>query len=258
MVLDVDSTIVLAHSDKQGAAATYKHTYGFHPILVTCDHGNGSSPKMVRIEVGDVRLEVPRDRQGSFTPQIVPMHARRVEGFDEASISLYAKGLTTGEIQAHLAEIYDVQVSRDLVSRVTDKVAEELAAWQSRPLDAVYPVLLIDAIHVKIRDGAVANRPVNDDGLTDPSHRLRTPRPGPPPARRESERRTGVRQPSLPPRGLRQHGRPERSRTFTADRCCALPGMHARATNACHRLVRGGRIVSPGRRIAGVTGGPLR
>lgn len=93
------------------------------------NHRNGSSAKTVRTEVGDVRLEVPRDRQGSFTPQIVPKHARRVEGFDEAIISLYAKGLTTGEMQAHLAEIYDVQVSRDLVSRVTDEVAEELAAW---------------------------------------------------------------------------------------------------------------------------------
>ena len=124
------------------------------------NHRNGSSAKTVRTEVGDVRLHVPRDRQGSFEPKIVPKHARRVAGFDEAIISLYAKGLTTGEIQAHLAEIYDVQVSRDLVSRVTDKVAEELAAWQSRPLDAVYPVLLIDAIYVKIRDGQVTNRPV--------------------------------------------------------------------------------------------------
>ena len=124
------------------------------------NHRNGSSVKTVRTEVGEVRLDVPRDRQGSFTPQIVPKHARRLEGFDEAIVSLYAKGLTTGEIQAHLAEIYGVDVSRDLVSRVTDKVAEELAAWQSRPLDRVYPVVLIDAIHVKIRDGAVANRPI--------------------------------------------------------------------------------------------------
>src|SRR6266508_264857 len=124
------------------------------------NHRNGSSAKTVRTEVGDVRLDVPRDRHGTFEPKIVPKHARRVEGFDEAIISLYAKGLTTGEIQAHLAEIYDVEVSRDLVSRVTDRVSEELAAWQSRPLDRVYPVVLIDAIHVKIRDGQVANRPV--------------------------------------------------------------------------------------------------
>src|SRR5690606_24549335 len=98
---------------------------------VPYSHRRSSCPTLtVRTEVGDVRLQVPRDRQGSFTPQIVPKHARRVAGFDEAIISLYAKGLTTGEIQAHPAEIYDVRVSRDLVSRVTDKVAEELAAWQ--------------------------------------------------------------------------------------------------------------------------------
>jgi putative transposase len=124
------------------------------------NHRNGSSGKTVHTEVGPVRLEIPRDRTGSFDPQIVPKHARRVGGFDEAIISLYAKGLTTGEIQAHLAEIYGADVSRDLISRVTDAVVDELAAWQSRPLDRIYPVVLIDAIHVKIRDGAVANRPV--------------------------------------------------------------------------------------------------
>jgi transposase-like protein len=90
----------------------------------------------------------------------VPKHARRVAGFNEAIVSLYAKGLTTGEIRAHLGEIYGVEVSRDLISRVTDAVAEELAAWQSRPPDRIYPVLLTGAIFVKIRDGSVANRPV--------------------------------------------------------------------------------------------------
>lgn len=104
-------------------------------------------------------LAVPRDRNGGFEPQIVPKHARRVQGFDEAIISLYAKGLTTGEIAAHLAEIYGTQVSRELISKVTDKVVDELAAWQNRPLDRVYPVVFVDAIHVKIRDGQVANRP---------------------------------------------------------------------------------------------------
>jgi putative transposase len=124
------------------------------------NHRNGSSPKTVRTEVGPVTLAVPRDRNGSFEPQIVPKHARRVTGFDEAIISLYAKGLTTGEIAAHLAEIYGTPVSRELISKVTDKVVDELAAWQSRPLDRVYPVLFVDAIHVKIRDGQVANRPI--------------------------------------------------------------------------------------------------
>lgn len=121
---------------------------------------NGSSPKTVRTDVGEVRIDVPRDREGTFTPQIVPKYARRVEGFDDAVISLYAKGLTTGEIQAHLADIYGAQVSRELISKITDKVVDELNSWQARPLDRVYPVVLIDAIQVKIRDGAVANRPI--------------------------------------------------------------------------------------------------
>jgi putative transposase len=103
---------------------------------------------------------VPWDRAGTFEPKIVPKHARRVDGFDEAIISLYAKGLTPGEIQGHLAEIYDVDVSRELISKVTDKVNDELEIWRPRPLDRVYPVVLIDAIYVKIRDGQVANRPV--------------------------------------------------------------------------------------------------
>lgn len=121
---------------------------------------NGSSAKTVRTDVGEVRIDVPRDREGTFTPQIVPKYARRVEGFDDTVISLYAKGLTTGEIQAHLSDIYDADVSRDLISKITDKVVEDLNSWQARPLDRVYPVVLIDAIHVKIRDGAVANRPI--------------------------------------------------------------------------------------------------
>lgn len=124
------------------------------------NHRNGTSPKTVKTEVGPICIDVPRDRAGTFQPQIVPKHARRVAGFDEAIISLYAKGLTTGEIQAHLAQIYDVDVSRELISKITDKVADELVSWQSRPLDRVYPVVFIDALVVKIRDGQVANRPV--------------------------------------------------------------------------------------------------
>ncbi len=121
---------------------------------------NGKSAKTLQTDVGPVRVEVPRDRAGSFDPKIVPKHSRRLDGFDEAIISLYAKGLTTGEIQAHLREIYGAEVSRELVSKVTDAVAQDLVEWQNRPLDAVWPVLFVDAIMVKIRDGAVANRPV--------------------------------------------------------------------------------------------------
>lgn len=121
---------------------------------------NGYSDKTVLTDLGPIPIKVPRDRKGEFEPQIVPKHSRRVEGFNEMILSLYAKGLTTGEIQAHLAEIYSAQVSRELISKVTDAVNEDLAAWRSRPLDRVYAVVFIDAIVVKIRDGAVANRPV--------------------------------------------------------------------------------------------------
>ena len=124
------------------------------------NYRNMSSAKTVQTEVGPVPVEVPRDRRGEFEPQIVSKHARRIQGFDEAIISLYAKGLTTGEIQAHLAEIYETEVSRDLISRVTDQVVDELKIRQNRPLDCVYPVVLIDAIHVKIREGQVTNRPI--------------------------------------------------------------------------------------------------
>jgi transposase-like protein len=121
---------------------------------------NGHSTKTVRTEIGPVPVKVPRDRAGTFEPALIPKHARRLTGFDEAVVSLYAKGMTTGDIANHLQDIYGDQVSRDLVSRVTDAVVEEMTAWQARPLDPVYPVLLIDAIYLRVRDGQVANRPV--------------------------------------------------------------------------------------------------
>jgi transposase-like protein len=126
----------------------------------SCNLRNGSIAKTVRTDIGDVQIAVPRDRAGTVSPAVVPKHARRLAGFDEAVLSLYAKGMTTGDIANHLADIYGTEVSRDLVSRVTDAVVEQMQQWQSRPLDAVYPVLLIDAIVLKIRDGQVANRPV--------------------------------------------------------------------------------------------------
>jgi putative transposase len=126
----------------------------------TGNHRNGRSPKTVHTDIGSVQIDVPRDRNGEFEPQIVPKHARRIEGFDESVISLFSKGLTTGEIQQHLSEIYDVEVSRELISKITDKVVEEMKEWQARPLERVYPVVLIDAIYVKVRDGQVSNRPV--------------------------------------------------------------------------------------------------
>jgi putative transposase len=121
---------------------------------------NGTTPKTVTTEIGKVDLRVPRDRNASFEPQTVRKGQRRLDGLTGNVISLYAKGMTTGDIQAHLAEIYDTDISRDTISRITDAVVEDMLAWQNRPLDAVYPVILIDAIVVKIRDGQVANRPI--------------------------------------------------------------------------------------------------
>jgi transposase-like protein len=118
---------------------------------------NGSTPKTLRTEIGEVTINVPRDRAGTFEPQIVPKHQRRLAGFDEAVISLHAKEMTTGDIAAHLAEVYDTEVSKDLVSRVTDKVLTDLKERQARPLEPVCPVILIDAIVLKIRGGAGGN-----------------------------------------------------------------------------------------------------
>ncbi|MDX3425841.1 IS256 family transposase, partial [Streptomyces sp. ME02-6985-2c] len=122
---------------------------------------NGTRSKTVLTDVGPVEIVVPRDRDGSFEPKIVKKRQKRLTGVDEMVISPAAKGLTTGEVQAHLAEVYGAEVSRQTISAITDKVLEAMAEWQSRPLDPVYPVVFIDAIHVKIRDGAAANRPIH-------------------------------------------------------------------------------------------------
>ena len=116
--------------------------------------------KTVLTEIGPVEIEVPRDRDGTFEPVIVRKRQRRLNGVDEIVLSLTAKGLTTGEIAAHFAEVYGAKVSKDTISRITDKVIEEMTEWRNRPLESVYPVVFIDAIVVKVRDGQVANRPV--------------------------------------------------------------------------------------------------
>ena len=121
---------------------------------------NGHRSKTVLTEVGPVQIDVPRDRDATFEPKIVGKRKRRLSGVDELVISLSAKGLTTGEVAAHLAEVYGAEVSRQTISTITDKVVEGMAEWQNRPLDPVYPVIFIDAINVKIRDGKVANRPI--------------------------------------------------------------------------------------------------
>ncbi|CAN5329244.1 IS256 family transposase [soil metagenome] len=121
---------------------------------------NGSRSKTVLTDIGPVPIEVPRDREGSFTPQIVRKHQRRLTGVDEMVLSLSARGLTHGDISAHLAEVYGAEVSKTTISTITDRVIEGMQEWQNRPLDPVYPVIFIDCIHVKIRDGQVANRPI--------------------------------------------------------------------------------------------------
>jgi transposase-like protein len=122
---------------------------------------NGIRGKTVLTEAsGAVEIDVPRDRQGTFEPQIVKKRQRRLEGVDQIVLSLYAKGLTTGEISAHFAEIYGASVSKETISRITDRVLEEMQEWVSRPLDEVYAAIFIDAVIVKVRDGQVANRPI--------------------------------------------------------------------------------------------------
>ena len=143
---------------------------------------NGHRSKTVLTEVGPVEIDVPRDRDGSFEPRIVAKRQRRLSGVDELVISLSAKGLTTGEVQAHLAEVYGAEVSRQTISTITDKVVEGMAEWQNRPLDPVYPVVFIDAINVKIRDLPLRRPPA-----------LRRDRQGPAPGLHRTHRGRGDR-----------------------------------------------------------------
>ena len=146
-----------------------KHT----PVgKVTGNSRNGTSQKTLRGDLGEIPIDVPRDREGSFEPKIVRKHQTRFDGFDDKIISMYARGMTTRDIQAQLQDIYGVEVSPSLVSRVTDEVLSEVKAWQNRPLDPLYPIVFLDAIRVKARsDGHINNQAVylaigiNMDGL---------------------------------------------------------------------------------------------
>jgi len=135
------------------------HHLGYAPGATTPvappNHRNGTSAKTVLIDDGPVELAVPRDRAGTFTPVLVPKHARRLSGFDDKVLALYARGLPTREIQKFLQEIYAIDVSPDLISEVTDAVVAEVTAWQARPLEPMYPVVFFDALRVKIRDESV-------------------------------------------------------------------------------------------------------
>ncbi len=121
----------------------------------TTNHRNGTSGKTVLTDDGPLAIEVPRDRAGTFEPRLIPKHERRFAGFDDKILTLYARGLTVREIQAFLADMYAVEVSPDLISTVTDSVTAEVAAWQTRPLEPMYPVVFFDALRVKIRDEGV-------------------------------------------------------------------------------------------------------
>jgi putative transposase len=116
---------------------------------------NGKSRKTLKGEFGELPIEIPRDRHGSFEPQIIPKHQTRWDGFDQKILSLYARGMTVREIQSHLQEMYGAEVSPTLISSVTEAVMEDAKAWQNRPLDALYPIVYLDCIHVKVRDGGV-------------------------------------------------------------------------------------------------------
>lgn len=127
----------------------------------TTNHRNGSSAKTVLTDSGSLRIEVPRERAGTFEPQLIGKHERRLTGFDDKIIAMYARGMTVREIQGFMAEMYAVDVSPDLISSVTDAVLSEVATWQTRPLEAMYPVVFFDALRVKIRqDGVVRNKAV--------------------------------------------------------------------------------------------------
>ncbi|MGC5026479.1 IS256 family transposase [Tsukamurella sp. DT100] len=131
------------------------HEHGGTPIAENMR--NGTRSKTVITEIGPIQIEVPRDRDGSFEPVIVPKRRRRLDGIDQIVLSLTARGLTTGEIAAHFAEVYGAKVAKDTISRITDKVCGELGEWATRPLDQLYPVIFVDAIVVKVRDGQVRN-----------------------------------------------------------------------------------------------------
>ena len=124
---------------------------------------NGKSKKPLKGEFGELPIEVPRERHGSFEPQLIPKHQTRCNGFDDKIISLYARGMTVREIQAHLQEMYGAEVSPSLITSVTDPVSEEVKVWQAWPLDPIYPIVYLNCIHVKVREGAVRVKEVVAD-----------------------------------------------------------------------------------------------
>ena len=138
--------------------AEMDHHLSQEPARQSGNHRNGHNRKRVATESGSMDLAVPRDRRGSFEPALVEKHVRRLPGFDEKVISMYARGMTTREIAAHVEEPCGLSVSRELVSKVTDSVHEEIRQWQSRPLEQTYAIVYFDAVRVKIRAGSSIGR----------------------------------------------------------------------------------------------------
>ena len=150
---------------QQALGAEMSHHLGYAPGQAkpegASNHRNGKSAKTVLTDTGALAIDVPRDRAGSFEPQLIGKHERRFTGFDDKIIAMYARGMTVREIQGYLAEMYSVEVSPELISKVTDAVMSEVTAWQSRPLETMYPVVFFDALRVKIReDGVVRSKAV--------------------------------------------------------------------------------------------------
>jgi putative transposase len=144
---------------ERALGAEMSHHLGYRPGATkperSTNHRNGNSGKTVLMDEGPLRIEVPRDREGSFEPQLIGKHERRFTGFDDKIVAMYARGMTVREIQGFLGEMYAVEVSPEFISSVTDAVMAEVSAWQARPLESMYPVVFFDALRVKIREDAV-------------------------------------------------------------------------------------------------------
>ncbi len=142
---EMDASLGYAKHHKEGAETDNKR--------------NGYSTKTIKSQYGEFPIDIPRDRNGEFEPQIIPKHQRDISGIEEKIISLYARGLSTRDIHDQLQDLYGIEVSADMVSKITDKILPDVKSWQTRPLDAVYPFVFMDAIHYKIReDGRIINR----------------------------------------------------------------------------------------------------
>src|SRR5690606_21835506 len=134
------------------------HSKGEKPPANSDNTRNGYSSKTVRSELGPVELNIPRDRKGEYNPKIVPKYSRDVSGIEEKVISLYAKGMSTRDIHEQIKELYGVEVSAEMVSKITERIVPEIKEWQNRPLEKVYPFIFMDAIHYKVRDEGQVNK----------------------------------------------------------------------------------------------------